>query len=58
MLIRCCLFHSLHYFPLDGVLADRLFTAFDKDKNGHIDCDEFLGWFISFREGFIPAQLN
>lgn len=33
----------LHYFPLDGVLADRLFTAFDKDKNGHIDCDEFLG---------------
>ena len=34
---------SLHYFPLDGVLAGRLFAAFDKDKNGHIDCDEFLG---------------
>ncbi|CAH3029489.1 unnamed protein product [Porites evermanni] len=33
----------LHYFPLDGVLAGRLFAAFDKDKNGHIDCDEFLG---------------
>ena len=33
----------MHYFPLDGVLAGRLFAAFDKDKNGHIDCDEFLG---------------
>lgn len=33
----------LHYFPLDGVLAERLFTAFDKDRNGRIDCDEFLG---------------
>jgi len=33
----------MHYFPLDGVLAERLFTAFDKDRNGHIDCDEFLG---------------
>ena len=34
---------SMHYFPLGGVLAERLFSAFDKDKNGHIDCDEFLG---------------
>ena len=34
---------SMHYFPLDGLLAERLFTAFDKDKNGRIDCDEFLG---------------
>ena len=34
---------SMHYFPLDGVLAERLFVAFDKDRNGHIDCDEFLG---------------
>ncbi|KAJ7384195.1 hypothetical protein OS493_023524 [Desmophyllum pertusum] len=33
----------MHYFPLDGVLAERLFTAFDKDRNGRIDCDEFLG---------------
>ena len=37
---------SMHYFPLDGVLAERLFTAFDKDRNGHIDCDEFLGLYI------------
>ena len=35
--------HSMHFFPLDGVLAERLFVAFDKDRNGHIDCDEFLG---------------
>lgn len=33
----------MHYFPLDGVLAERLFVAFDKDRNGHIDRDEFLG---------------
>ena len=33
----------MHYFPLDGVLAGRLFAAFDKDRNGHIDRDEFLG---------------
>lgn len=33
----------LHYFPLDGDLAERLFRAFDKDGNGRIDCDEFLG---------------
>ena len=37
---------SMHYFPLDGVLAERLFTAFDKDRNGRIDCDEFLGLYI------------
>ena len=35
--------YSLHYFPLDGDLAERLFRAFDKDGNGRIDCDEFLG---------------
>ncbi|PFX33856.1 uncharacterized protein LOC111332386 isoform X1 [Stylophora pistillata] len=33
----------IHYFPLDGMLAERLFVAFDKDRNGHIDRDEFLG---------------
>ena len=38
----------MHYFPLDGVLAERLFTAFDKDRNGHIDCDEFLGLYLGF----------
>ena len=33
----------MHYFPLDGLLAERLFAAFDKDRNGRIDCNEFLG---------------
>ena len=37
------LFSSVHYFPLDGILAERLFTAFDQDKNGVIDVKEFLG---------------
>jgi Ca2+-binding EF-hand superfamily protein len=34
---------SLNYFPLEGVLAERLFATFDKDKNNVIDYEEFLG---------------
>ncbi len=37
---------SLNYFPLEGVLAERLFAAFDKDKNNVIDYEEFLGEFL------------
>lgn len=33
----------LNYFPLEGVLAERLFATFDKDKNNVIDFEEFLG---------------
>ena len=45
---------SLHYFPLDGVLAERLFTAFDKDRNGHIDYDEFLGRYnLMYKSGVL-----
>ena len=38
---------SLNYFPLEGVLAERLFATFDKDKNNVIDYEEFLGEFSS-----------
>lgn len=47
---------SLHYFPLDGVLAGRLFAAFDKDKNGHIDCDEFLGELKPYIEAVVISN--
>ncbi|XP_028415555.1 uncharacterized protein LOC114538589 isoform X2 [Dendronephthya gigantea] len=33
----------LNYFPLEGILAERLFATFDKDKNNVIDLEEFLG---------------
>lgn len=33
----------LNYFPLEGVLAERLFATFDKDRNNVIDYEEFLG---------------
>lgn len=34
---------SEHYFPLGGILAKRLFVAFDRNKNGLIDLHEFIG---------------
>ena len=37
---------SLNYFPLEGILAERLFSTFDKDKNNVIDYEEFLGKFV------------
>ena len=37
---------SLNYFPLEGILAERLFSTFDKDKNNVIDYEEFLGKFL------------
>lgn len=37
---------SLNYFPLEGILAERLFSTFDKDKNNVIDYEEFLGEFL------------
>ncbi|XP_046862538.1 uncharacterized protein LOC124456036 isoform X2 [Xenia sp. Carnegie-2017] len=33
----------LHYFPLEGILAERLFSIFDKDGNNVINYEEFLG---------------
>eukprot|EP00794_Sanderia_malayensis_P003509 gene3509-4009_t len=32
----------LHYFPLEGKLAERLFNVFDRDNDGRIDAYEFL----------------
>ena len=33
----------LQYFPLTGLLGERLFANFDKKGNGFIDFDEFIG---------------
>ena len=33
---------SLHYFPLEGPLGERLFTAFDRDNDMKINANEFL----------------
>lgn len=32
----------LQYFPLHGLLGDRLFAQFDTHKRGYIDFDEFI----------------
>eukprot|EP00742_Colponemidia_sp_Colp-10_P002797 GILJ01002991.1.p1 GENE.GILJ01002991.1~~GILJ01002991.1.p1 ORF type:complete len:769 (+),score=114.17 GILJ01002991.1:198-2504(+) len=32
----------LKYFPLPGMLGERLYAVFDKDKNGSIDFQEFI----------------
>lgn len=32
----------LQYFPLNGLLGDRLFAQFDTKKCGSIDFDEFI----------------
>jgi Ca2+-binding EF-hand superfamily protein len=32
----------LQYFPLHGLLGERLFAQFDSHKRGYIDFDEFI----------------
>jgi Ca2+-binding EF-hand superfamily protein len=32
----------LQYFPLNGLLGERLFAQFDTRKTGYIDFDEFI----------------
>jgi Ca2+-binding EF-hand superfamily protein len=32
----------LQYFPLNGLLGERLYAQFDKRKCGHIDFEEFI----------------
>ena len=32
----------LQYFPLNGLLGERLFCQFDTKKTGHIDFDGFI----------------
>eukprot|EP01134_Creolimax_fragrantissima_P007143 CFRG7143T1 len=41
----------LAYFPLHGMLAERLFVAFDKKQNGVVDIDEFLSGVSIVLEG-------
>ena len=35
-------FSSLHYFPLDGLLGQRLFGIFDTNSDEKINAGEFL----------------
>lgn len=32
----------ISYYPLPGIIADRLFSVLDKNKNGHIELSDFL----------------
>lgn len=44
----------LQYFPLHGLLGDRLFAQFDIKKKGYIDFEEFItGLSISCRFVFL-----
>ncbi|KAK3702857.1 hypothetical protein QZH41_014129, partial [Actinostola sp. cb2023] len=45
-----------HYFPLGGILAKRLFVAFDTDKNGLIDLQEFLDGMALCLQGSIDEK--
>ncbi len=43
----------VHYYDLPGILSDRLFSNFDKNKNQYIDINEFINGMITlFYEGF------
>ena len=34
----------LKYFPLPGMMGERLFAVFDRDGGGSVDFQEFLTW--------------
>lgn len=43
------------YYELPGIINDRLFSVFDKNKNGFLDPKEFIeGMTILFSESFTP----
>lgn len=39
----------LQYFPLNGLLGERLFCQFDSSKTGEINFDEFITSLATFR---------
>ena len=42
-----------HYYELPGIINDRLFSVFDKSKNGYLDPKEFIeGMNTLFSESF------
>ncbi len=42
------------YFELPGIINDRLFAVFDKNKNDHLDSSEFInGMLMLYTEGFV-----
>jgi Ca2+-binding EF-hand superfamily protein len=41
------------YYNLPGIISERLFAVFDKNKSDHIDQDEFInGMTVLFSESF------
>jgi serine/threonine protein kinase/Ca2+-binding EF-hand superfamily protein len=48
----------LQYFPLNGLLGERLFLSFDTKHNGHIDFDEFVMALATLARGSIDARIH
>lgn len=48
----------LQYFPLNGLLGERLFSAFDTKKSGYIDFDEFVIGLAAIARGTVDAKIH
>lgn len=48
----------LQYFPLNGLLGERLFSAFDTKKSGYIDFDEFVVGLADIARGTVDAKIH
>lgn len=48
----------LQYFPLNGLLGDRLFAQFDKRKTGYIDFEEFISGLATVCRGTIDDKIH
>lgn len=48
----------LQYFPLNGLLGERLFVSFDTKSNGFIDFDEFVMALATLARGSMDARIH
>jgi Ca2+-binding EF-hand superfamily protein len=48
----------LQYFPMTGLLGDRLFAQFDVKKTGYLDLDEFVIGLASFCRGTLDEKIH
>ena len=48
----------LQYFPMTGLLGDRLFAQFDFKKTGYLDLDEFVIGLASFCRGTLDDKIH
>lgn len=52
-MLKYCYFSNFKYYDLPGIICDRLFAVFDKNKNDYLDVVEFIeGMTILFAENF------